>query len=156
MQEVYGFPQDKLIFLPLGGMILPREEYESIRRETRDRYQIEDGKVCLIHSGKLDPSKRTLELLDAYLKRNDRGNSARRQRRRICPGCSDRFHSGRDRYCYPLQEQEAALTGAGGMPDHLNSSIPLFARASARLFIRVACSKFSYVISLPFHSLNFS
>lgn len=64
--ENYGVPEDLMEFYPLGGTLLPEEEYRTIRAKRRAELGLQDGEPLLVHSGKLDALKRTEELLRAF------------------------------------------------------------------------------------------
>ncbi len=66
--RVYGLDEEKLALLPLGGIILSDEEYEANRKEKRDELNIDNEIINIIHSGKLYPEKKTIELLEAFKK----------------------------------------------------------------------------------------
>jgi glycosyltransferase involved in cell wall biosynthesis len=66
LKTLYGIPDDKLEFYPLGGTIPAPED----RAEARERIRLELGlsaeDILICHSGKLDSLKRTEELLKAF------------------------------------------------------------------------------------------
>lgn len=64
--EMYKIPEDLLEFYPLGGIIY-REQDRFIKRcSIREKYSIKDDDVLLVHSGKMDIQKRTLDLIKAF------------------------------------------------------------------------------------------
>lgn len=63
--ELYKMDQKKLEFLPLGGKIRENNEYKMLRKKIRDRLQIHEDDILLLHSGKMDRGKKTLEILKA-------------------------------------------------------------------------------------------
>ena len=62
----YGVPENLMEFYPLGGTLLPEEEYRRARARRRAELGLADGTLLLVHSGKLDALKRTDELLRAF------------------------------------------------------------------------------------------
>ena len=62
----YGVPEDIMEFYPLGGTLLPEEEYQVIRTKCRTELGLGKDELLLIHSGKLVSLKRTDELLRAF------------------------------------------------------------------------------------------
>lgn len=66
LKKVYGLPEDKLHFLPLGGVIPENEKRETIRERIRKELCVEKDQLLLIHSGKLDKNKRTHEIVTAF------------------------------------------------------------------------------------------
>ena len=65
-QSLYNIPEDKLEYLPLGGIIIPADEYLKKRSLIRSESHLHDSDILCIHSGKMDEKKRTLELLKAF------------------------------------------------------------------------------------------
>ena len=57
----------KSSFLPLGGVVLEDSEYICKRNNFRERHNIDDDQIVYFHSGKMDKSKRTLELISSYI-----------------------------------------------------------------------------------------
>lgn len=64
--ELYGMPEDRMEFYPLGGTVLPEAEYQALRAKRRAELGVEEGTPLLIHAGKLEPKKRTDALLRAF------------------------------------------------------------------------------------------
>lgn len=64
--EVYGIPNERMEFYPLGGNLPRDEDYAAARRKRREELGLSDGARLYLHSGKLDPLKRTEELLRAF------------------------------------------------------------------------------------------
>ena len=64
--ENYNVPESLMEYYPLGGILLPDDEYERIRAKRREELGIGTNMRLYIHSGKLSSSKRTVELLEAY------------------------------------------------------------------------------------------
>lgn len=62
----YGVSASLMEFYPLGGTILPEEEYQAVRVRRRAELELAENTLLLVHSGKLDSLKRTDELLRAF------------------------------------------------------------------------------------------
>lgn len=62
----YGVPESLTEFYPLGGFLLPQQEYNDKRLRRREELNIGQGQYLFLHSGKLDARKRTEELLRAF------------------------------------------------------------------------------------------
>lgn len=75
LTDIYKLPEDKLAFLPLGGIILKEDIYKDKRTSVRRKYNISDNVVVFLHSGKLDSGKRTIELINAFASRKNRSNT---------------------------------------------------------------------------------
>lgn len=65
-KEIYGIPESKMEFLPLGGTILSQEQRVKYRKQYRKDLNIGEDTLLLVHSGKLNKSKKTVELIKAY------------------------------------------------------------------------------------------
>lgn len=66
LKEIYNISDEYLHFLPLGGFIPEQATRLSIRREIRNSFGLTDQHILLIHSGKLDAKKRTVEIVKAF------------------------------------------------------------------------------------------
>lgn len=64
----YALSDKNMEFYPLGGDILPEDEREHIRLETRKKLDISDNQILFVHSGKMDKLKRTEDLIKAFSK----------------------------------------------------------------------------------------
>lgn len=62
----YDFPESKMEYFPLGGIIPSKEEYKKNRNEKRTELGIGADQYLLVHSGKLTAQKRTEELITAF------------------------------------------------------------------------------------------
>ena len=62
----YGVPESLMEFYPLGGMLLPEEEYQAVCAKRRAELGLAEDELLLIHTGKLAALKRTDELLRAF------------------------------------------------------------------------------------------
>lgn len=61
----YGL-DNELELMPLGGYVLNDDEYNFYRKSFRDIYSINDSELVFFHSGKMDVSKRTIELMESF------------------------------------------------------------------------------------------
>ena len=64
----YGVPERIMEFYPLGGILFSDNEYSDNRKIYREKLRVKDSELLLIHSGKLDKHKKTIELLKAFIK----------------------------------------------------------------------------------------
>lgn len=62
----YGVPESLMEFYPLGGTLLPEEEYQAVRTRRRAELGLAEDTPLLLHTGKLNALKRTDELLRAF------------------------------------------------------------------------------------------
>lgn len=67
--SVYGLDEkkNKMEFLPLGGISYSDEKYAEIRKSEREKLGLQDSDVAFVHSGKLEPRKRTLDDIKAFI-----------------------------------------------------------------------------------------
>ena len=61
----YKIPEDIMEFFPLGGEYIEDEDYYKYRKETRNKYVIEN-ELLFIHAGKIEPRKNTDQLIKAF------------------------------------------------------------------------------------------
>ena len=66
-RKVYGLPEEKLEYLPLGGTVLDREAYDGIRRQVREQLGLEQSDLMILQTGKFDRSKRLLDSINEFL-----------------------------------------------------------------------------------------
>jgi len=66
LKRIYGIPEKNLEFYPLGGQILGSEEYIQKRQKIRTRLNLSSDNILMMHSGKMDKLKRTVDLLSAF------------------------------------------------------------------------------------------
>lgn len=64
--KVYGIPNERMEFYPLGGILPTEAEYARHRKARREELGVTDSDRLYVHSGKLDVLKRTEELLKAF------------------------------------------------------------------------------------------
>jgi glycosyltransferase involved in cell wall biosynthesis len=70
LKTMYGIPDEKLEFFPMGGTILDEESRLDIRKKVREQLNVPDDCILMVHSGKLDELKRTREILEALQSTN--------------------------------------------------------------------------------------
>lgn len=69
--EHYGVPEEMLEYFPLGGVVLNEHDSRNRRAEFRGKLSLQPHQTVFLHTGKLDASKRTTVLLDAFRKIDD-------------------------------------------------------------------------------------
>lgn len=66
IKEVYHLNDEKLHFLPLGGIIPGEEKRSHVRETLRKEYGLSETDILCIHSGKIDRFKRTFEIVEGF------------------------------------------------------------------------------------------
>ncbi|NLB79327.1 MAG: glycosyltransferase family 4 protein, partial [Clostridiaceae bacterium] len=66
MRDFMHTPEVKLAYFPLGGEIISEKEKKTIRSEIRANHGINENTMVFIHTGKLNPLKKTIELMHAF------------------------------------------------------------------------------------------
>lgn len=66
LRDFKRIPEDKMEFMPLGGIIPNDDEYSKIRSEYRVKSNVSDDEILFVHSGKMTVLKKTKELLHAF------------------------------------------------------------------------------------------
>lgn len=66
LEEMYHVKKNKLEWYPLGGIVFDDETYLKKRNTIRQELGISDDEILFVHSGKMDKSKKTIELLKAF------------------------------------------------------------------------------------------
>lgn len=66
MKKMYGITESALELFPLGGLLLEDEEYLLRRSRIRAQYNIGEQDIVLVHSGKMDEMKKTVELVRSF------------------------------------------------------------------------------------------
>ena len=64
--DIYRVKESLLSYLPLGGFCPTDEEYQSMRASAREEFSLRADEILLVHSGKMDPQKKTEQLLRAF------------------------------------------------------------------------------------------
>lgn len=67
-EEIFSIPEEKLMRLPLGGIIFEETIREKKRKRRRNELGLSDEDILIVHSGKMDRLKRTKTILDAFQK----------------------------------------------------------------------------------------
>lgn len=65
MRSVYDLPEEKMEYLPLGGIIPDKTDYQAKRNSRRKELGLTPEDVLIVHSGKLAAGKKTVDLLTA-------------------------------------------------------------------------------------------
>ncbi|TWE04178.1 glycosyltransferase involved in cell wall biosynthesis [Peribacillus frigoritolerans] len=71
LEKYYNVPQEKMEFYPLGGTVIEKEERELYRNEKRKELGFKDEDIVLVHAGKMDKLKRTIDIVTNFSKVND-------------------------------------------------------------------------------------
>jgi 1,2-diacylglycerol 3-alpha-glucosyltransferase len=66
VQEMYGVPQSKIEYFPLGGIVFEDEQYQRARNEIRMSLGLREDQKVFVQSGKMDASKGLVESLTAF------------------------------------------------------------------------------------------
>lgn len=67
-EKMYCPKKEKMHYLPLGGIIIDEKSYQKTRQNFRDLLGIGEKDILFIHTGKINKSKRSLELFYAFSK----------------------------------------------------------------------------------------
>lgn len=72
LKEFLGIPNDKISLLPIGADVDSYKSIGSSKLILREKYGIKEDEIIIIHGGKLDKSKGTVDLIKAFydLKKN--------------------------------------------------------------------------------------
>lgn len=65
-REIYGVPEERLEFFPLGGWPVPDGEYRERRTRTRDALGVGEDQILVVQSGKQTRRKKLIETLRAF------------------------------------------------------------------------------------------
>jgi hypothetical protein len=63
---MYGFPPEKMEYLPLGGFIQTDVQYYKCRKQAREELGLASDAIVCLHSGKLNAQKKTDELVVCF------------------------------------------------------------------------------------------
>lgn len=66
LKDMYQIPDTLMEFYPLGGEIVFSEKYNSLRSSTRTRLSLDSNNILIVHAGKMDNEKRTIEVINAF------------------------------------------------------------------------------------------
>ncbi len=64
--QIYKVPESKMEFYPIGGFPLGDDTYNQYRSLTRKELGLHDGQLLLVHSGKMNGRKKTIDLIKAF------------------------------------------------------------------------------------------
>jgi len=71
--EEYGAPKEKTEFYPLGGECLEDDEYNVRRKNMREKLNINDEKILILQTGKINKKKKAVEALSQFIQvKNDK------------------------------------------------------------------------------------
>lgn len=71
--EQYGAPKEKTEFYPLGGECLEDDEYNVRRKNMREKLNINDEKILILQTGKINKKKKAVEALSQFIQvKNDK------------------------------------------------------------------------------------
>jgi len=70
-QEFYGVPESKLEFFPLGGRPVPDDEYNRLRRNTRQEQGLTEDHILFVQSGKQTRQKKLIRTLEVFSSNQD-------------------------------------------------------------------------------------
>lgn len=66
LKSMYGVPENKLEFFPLGGTVISEEEKYKYRLEIRKSMNFMNEEIVFCHSGKMDEKKKTIEIIKSF------------------------------------------------------------------------------------------
>ena len=66
LETLYKIPRDKMELYPLGGVVFEEKERLNNRRIIRQGLDLTDDDILMIHSGKMNEKKRTVDLIKAF------------------------------------------------------------------------------------------
>ena len=66
LRENYGIPEERMEFFPLGGFLTDQGHRAKIKKQVRKELNINDRSVVLIHTGKFDEKKKTINVLRSF------------------------------------------------------------------------------------------
>ncbi|WP_088052517.1 glycosyltransferase [Virgibacillus dakarensis] len=67
LKKIYNVPNDMMEFYPLGGIVPTEKERREKRQEIRNSLRLKEDEVLLVHTGKMDKLKRTVEILETFI-----------------------------------------------------------------------------------------
>ncbi len=67
-EDIYSADKNKTEFYPLGGECISDQEYKERREKTRIALNIQDDKILLLQTGKINKKKKLIEALHAFSK----------------------------------------------------------------------------------------
>jgi len=66
IHKMYSVPENKMSFFPLGGVVLPDDEYSRRRKLIREQLSITSGDILILQAGKFEKRKKVLESMEAF------------------------------------------------------------------------------------------
>lgn len=66
LEQLYKVPKDKMELYPLGGIIFTDFQWKEKRDKIRKALSVDEDDILVIHSGKMDVKKCTIELLKSF------------------------------------------------------------------------------------------
>lgn len=71
-RDILRLDEQKMEFLPLGvdSSLINFEQRDEIKSKTRNKYNISNDSILIVHGGKLDDKKNTKELVEAFVELN--------------------------------------------------------------------------------------
>lgn len=66
VREMYGIPNKMLEFYPLGGRVFDEGILNEKRKKINNESSIKKNDILIVHSGKMDTHKRTVDILKAF------------------------------------------------------------------------------------------
>lgn len=64
--QIYGVPNDMMEMFLMGSTIRSEEERKRLREGIRAELSVKESNIFILHAGKLDKIKKTIELIDAF------------------------------------------------------------------------------------------
>ena len=68
ISDIYKVNESMIFDFPLGGIIVDSKDKFKYRTEVREKLNIKDDDIMFFHSGKMDPLKKTIDILQRHLK----------------------------------------------------------------------------------------
>lgn len=66
ISDIYKVNESMIFDFPLGGIIVDSKDKFKYRTEVREKLNIKDDDIMFFHSGKMDASKKTIDILQAF------------------------------------------------------------------------------------------
>lgn len=70
LKDMYGLPDTKIEFMPLGGFEISDNDYRQMRKSFRTRHGIADTDVVFLHAGKFCAEKKTANVISVFSRLN--------------------------------------------------------------------------------------
>lgn len=72
LEDIYDVNEEKMEFYPLGGTVVEREERLQYRNQKRDELRLTEEDIVLVHAGKMNANKKTLDIVNSFSKISDK------------------------------------------------------------------------------------